>query len=108
MNFTNLKRPLVSTSETKTVPEKKSWKRPSTSTEMDDSDVSLSDDDGDELLKFSRASLVPSSKSDGAVSVPGQSSLFLKIAEQNEKRYQIEKDSLASSGRMHNSRALPK
>jgi Mcm10 replication factor len=106
MNFNNLKRPLISTSETKTAPEKKSWKRPSASTEMDDSDVSLSDDDGDELVKFSRASLVPSCKSDGAVPVPGQSSLFLKIAEQNEKRYQLEKDSLAISG--HNSRVLSK
>ena len=85
--------------------DKKLCKRPSTATEMVDSDVSLSDDDDDDMNKLSRRNLTYSSRSDGAVPVPGQSNVFLKIVEQKEKRRQIEKESEAISGRSHNSRA---
>jgi hypothetical protein len=100
-----VKRRLENPASLKRGSEKKRCKRPSTATEMGDSDVSLSDDDDDEVNKLSRGNLKYSSRIDGSVAVPGQSEVFLKIVEQKEKQNQIQKASAAASGRLHNSRA---
>ena len=99
-----LKRRLENPSSLKRGGEKKPCKRPSTATEMGDSDVSLSDDDDNDVNKLSRGNLKYSSRSDGSVPVPGQSDVFLKIVEQRANQKQLAKEAEAISGISHNSR----
>ena len=82
-------------------PQKKQCRKLASATEMGDSDVSLSDDDGDELVRLSRSRATKSSRSDGKVSVPEQSTVFLKIADERVRQNKIAQAALAESGRQH-------
>ena len=82
-------------------PQKKQCRKLASATEMGDSDVSLSDDDGDELVRLSRSRATKSSRSDGKVSVPEQSTVFLKIADERVRQNKIAQTALAESGRQH-------
>ena len=68
------------------------------SAEMCESDVSLSDYDGDELAILSRNMRVQSSKSDGKVSIPVPSTIFLKLTEQRIRQNEVAKAILAATG----------
>jgi hypothetical protein len=89
LNF-KVKRPLAIESSISTGPKLPAGKKqfPSSSkkvtsaTEMGDSDVSLSDDDNDDMVKLSRSQQVINSRRDGSVNVPETSTIFLKVAEQ--------------------------
>lgn len=68
-------------------------------TEMgDDIDIDLSDDDDDPMVKLSRSNQIVSSKKDGAVSVPEQSTVFFKIAEQLAHKIKHDQAILAKTG----------
>ena len=77
---------------------KKPRNRVSTASEMNESDVSLSDDDADEIVSLQRKTMTASSKRDGNVPVPEQSSVFLKIIEQKERLHLMAQASFAESG----------
>ena len=68
------------------------------SADMGESDVSLSDDDGDELVILSRSMKAQSSSSDGEVSVPAPSTIFLKLTEQRIRQNEVAKATLAATG----------
>ena len=82
-------------------PQKKQCRKLASATEMGDSDVSLSDDDGDELVRLSRSRSTKGSRSDGKVSIPEQSTVFLKIADERVRQNKIAQAALAESGRQH-------
>ena len=97
----NLKRDLVSNSSNRSrqAPSKKQCQKLSTAAEMGDSDVSLSDDDNDDdLLKLSRSMQAHSNKSDGKVSVPAPSTVFLKLAENRIRENELANATLAATG----------
>jgi hypothetical protein len=76
-----------------------SKKKLATATEMgDDIDIDLSDDDDDPMVKLSRSNQILSSKKDGAVSVPEQSTVFSKIAEQLAQKIKNDQAILAKTG----------
>ena len=81
-------------------PVKKQCTKLSKSAEMEESDVSLSDNDDDEPLKLARSMTVQSSKCDGKVTVPMQSNVFLKIADERVRQNQIAQTILGATGRL--------
>ena len=77
---------------------KKPRNRVSSTSEMNESDVSLSDDDADEIVSLQRKTMTTCSKRDGNVPVPPQSSVFLKIIEQKERLHLMAEASFTESG----------